>query len=147
MDWKLASRLGSSEKAICYRLECLSCEFYRKSVMGGLILDGQRQKEWWCVLIDERREPCKIKDKTSERINPPPKRRVQSFQPQTEQPQTTTVTVGKQVLQPELSGANVPSLTETSQPHHPKLEPVLPNLPNMETRSSWRGAQKRKRTE
>jgi len=142
----MASRLPGEAQPICYRWECLSCEWFKRNPYGGVVLDGERQRAWWCVLIDERREPCKIRDSYSDRINPPKKRTPQPL-PQIEQPQPSRNPPRSEILQPELSRPNIPSLSKASVAHLSKPEPVLPNLPNMEGSESWRSAQKRKRTE
>jgi hypothetical protein len=38
-----------------YRFECFSCEFYRWHVMGGLVIDGVKERHWHCVFLIYRR--------------------------------------------------------------------------------------------
>jgi hypothetical protein len=135
----MMSKLPNQQAAVCYRWECLSCEFFRKNVMGGLVVDGTRQKDWWCKLIDERREPCKIKDQIGAQISPPPKRTLT----QTQQPRRASDQVGQPMVQQQPPKTNVPSVQKPDTPNIARPKPEMPNLPHIETNESRKRATER----
>jgi hypothetical protein len=146
MDWKSAQNAPGQAEPVCYRMACWNCEWFRRSVLGGLLIDGAKQRAWWCVLMDERREPCKINDAEGQQLTA-------KFVPEWERKQRqATETFNPRPLNPQTSGARLqPSLPVPSIPGKPQLasasnqkpESTLPNLPRAATVRQGRSAKKR----
>lgn len=147
MDWNLARTAPGQAQPVCYRWACFNCEFFRRNVAGGLIIDGQKQKSWWCVLIDERREPCKINDREGEQLTerflPSWRNKREAALAEAFNPQPLHNQESLKGVQPAILVPTIPSLPQHGAPRNPKPEPHLPNLPHPPAVRQGRRAKKR----
>ena len=111
-----------------YRFECFTCEFYRWHVMGGLVIDGVKERRWHCVLIDDKREPCKFdRDKVEsaqQRTGPTQ---------ETVEPRLPTDKSRKSDALDTPPSRDLPSVAKLDSPNLEKPKPTLSSLSKVES--------------
>lgn len=139
MDLKGAWAAKPQGETAAYRPECYSCESYRVHTLGGMKIGGITEPRWHCVLMHERREPCRFE------------RQDQSTAPTTRPtPQTLDSRLpldpsGEPGSQPERARKDLPSPPTHNTPNPPKPEPPLPDMPKVEGPRSRSRVSKRRR--
>ena len=122
MDFKAWIRKPDDDSQ-AYRFECFTCEFYRWHVMGGLLIDGVKERRWHCVLIDDKREPCKF-DKEPAQPRPTP---------ETVEPRLPTHKSRKPDTLDLSPSRALPCLTKLDPPSLEEPKPTLPTLSKVES--------------
>jgi hypothetical protein len=104
-----------------------------------LKIDGIPEPRWHCVLIHERKQPCKF-EQPSQTPNAPARPQTQALISR-----LPAHSSSEPRPQPERTSEDLPSPQAHNTPNPPKPEPPLPNLPKMEAPRAGSRIRKRQR--
>jgi hypothetical protein len=127
MDLKANMMYGQPrEEAQAYRFQCFTCEHYKTPILGGILIDGEIGKKWFCHLIDEQGTKCRFdaEEKKAESI---PRQTAKIDESRLPLNQDSKPQLQQQFSSPDISGPSKPHPEYSGRP-----APTLPRLSSVE---------------
>jgi hypothetical protein len=127
MDLKANMMYGQPrEEAQAYRFQCFNCEHYKTPILGGILIDGEIKKKWFCHLIDEQGTKCRF-DTEKEETQTVSRQTPKVDESRLPLNQDSKPQLQQQFSSPDISGPSKPHPEYSGRP-----APTLPRLPSME---------------